>query len=127
VEEQRLVLDASAGVEVLDRSFTGRRLSKDVNARDTSVGTVEHVGAEVARVLPSRRARGQPDDAEAIRRVAKLVNQWDINLVGPTGISQVCVCHGRRSAAVIRSDGTTACRRLCLRHGTEGFDGHFWR
>lgn len=75
-----LVLDASAGVEILDRSFTGRRLSKDMDAPGTFVWTVEHFRVEVAKVLRRDVLTGDLEDAEATRRVLELAN-WKLRVV----------------------------------------------
>ncbi|MQA92774.1 MAG: hypothetical protein GEU90_21555 [Gemmatimonas sp.] len=77
---ERLVLDASAGVEILDRSFAGRRLSKDMDAAGASVWTVEHFRIEVAKVLRRDVLTRDLEDDEATRRVIELAN-WKLRVV----------------------------------------------
>jgi predicted nucleic acid-binding protein len=75
----RFVLDASAGVEVLDRSLAGRRLARLIEVPDAELWTVEHFHLEVAKVLRRDVLAGDIDDADATRRVEILAG-WELNV-----------------------------------------------
>jgi predicted nucleic acid-binding protein len=74
---QRLVFDASAGVEFLGRSFAGRRLAQEMESPDTTVWTVEHFYVEVAKVVRRDVLDGTLTEAKAAERIARLAG-WQL-------------------------------------------------
>ena len=76
---ERLVIDASAGVEILSRSLAGRRLAKTVERPEAEVWTVEHFHLEVAKVLRRDVLAGDIGDDEATRRIHVLAD-WELNV-----------------------------------------------
>lgn len=78
------MLDASAGVEILNRTATGIQLARPLEAPSTEVWTVEHFHLEVAKVLRRYALAGDLDDTEATRRVG-LLTQWELDVarIGP--------------------------------------------
>jgi predicted nucleic acid-binding protein len=76
---ERLVLEASAGVEVLNRTGTGIQFARLLERPDLEVWTVEHFHLEVAKVMRRYVLAGELDDTEASRRVA-LLAQWELDV-----------------------------------------------
>lgn len=76
---QRLVFDASAGVEFLGRSFAGRRLAQEMASPDTTVWTVEHFYVEVAKVVRRDVLDGSLTEAKAAERIARLAG-WQLHV-----------------------------------------------
>ena len=76
---ERLVIDASAGVEILSRSLAGRRLAKMIEGPEAEVWTVEHFHLEVAKVLRRDVLAGDMEDDEATRRISVLAD-WELNV-----------------------------------------------
>jgi predicted nucleic acid-binding protein len=68
----RVVLDASAGVEILNRSFAGVQLAKMLEPPGVQVWTVEHFHLEVAKVFRRDVISGDIADAEATELVVSL-------------------------------------------------------
>jgi hypothetical protein len=66
---ERVVLDGSAGVEILNRTASGIQLARWLEAPHIEVWTVEHFHLEVAKVLRRYVLAGEFDDTEAGRRV----------------------------------------------------------
>ena len=75
----RFVVDASAGVEILDRSLAGRHLARILEGPEAEVWTVEHFHLEVARVLRRDVLAGDIADAEASHRIDVLA-AWELNV-----------------------------------------------
>lgn len=73
------MLDASAGVEILNRTTTGVQLARFLEAPRAEAWTVEHFHLEVAKVLRRYVLTGDLDDPEAGRRIA-LLTQWELNV-----------------------------------------------
>lgn len=76
---QRLVLDASAGVEILNRTSAGVQLARMLEQPDSEVWTVEHFHLEVAKVLRRDVLTGDLDDANATELVARLAG-WQLHV-----------------------------------------------
>jgi predicted nucleic acid-binding protein len=76
---QRLVLDASAGVEILNRTSAGVQLARMLEQPDSEVWTVEHFHLEVAKVLRRDVLTGDLDDANATELVASLAG-WQLHV-----------------------------------------------
>jgi predicted nucleic acid-binding protein len=76
---ERVVLDASSGVEILNRTATGIQLARWLEAPTIEVWTVEHFHLEVAKVLRRYVLSGDLDETEAGRRVA-LLAQWELDV-----------------------------------------------
>jgi predicted nucleic acid-binding protein len=74
---QRLVLDASAGVEFIGRSFAGRRLAREMESPDTTVWTVEHFYVEVAKVVRRDVLARALTEANAKERITRLAD-WQL-------------------------------------------------
>jgi predicted nucleic acid-binding protein len=72
-------VDASAGVEILNRTASGIQLARWLEAPHIEVWTVEHFHLEVAKVLRRYVLAGELDDIEAGRRVA-LLAQWELDV-----------------------------------------------
>lgn len=75
----RVVLDASAGVEILQRTFAGVQLAKSLEPAGVEVWTVEHFHLEVAKVLRRDVLTGDLADAEATELVGRLVG-WPLHV-----------------------------------------------
>jgi predicted nucleic acid-binding protein len=75
----RYVLDASAGVEILNRTPTGLALAKRTLARNAEEWTVEHFHVEVAKVIRRDTLRGQITDKYAGTLVDGLV-RWPMHV-----------------------------------------------
>jgi predicted nucleic acid-binding protein len=76
---QRLVLDASAGVEIVTRTSAGVQLARMLEQPDSAVWTVEHFHLEVAKVLRRDVLTGDLDDANATELVASLAG-WQLHV-----------------------------------------------
>lgn len=78
----RYVLDASAGVDILQRTSDGRTLASIIRDEDeqTELWTVEHFHLEVAKVFRRDVLAGVTDDATAIELV-DLLAEWSLATV----------------------------------------------
>lgn len=79
----RYVLDASAGVDILERTVDGRALGELVRGKDgdePELWTVEHFHLEVAKVLRRDVLAGVIDDEQATALVDVLAD-WPLNTV----------------------------------------------
>ncbi|WP_129668554.1 type II toxin-antitoxin system VapC family toxin [Phytoactinopolyspora endophytica] len=77
---ERYVLDASAGVEILNRTPTGFALAKRTFERGAEEWTVEHFHLEVAKVIRRDVLRGQVSEKHADTLIDGLV-RWPLNTV----------------------------------------------
>jgi predicted nucleic acid-binding protein len=75
----RVVLDASAGVEILNRTFAGVQLAKMLEPPGVQVWTVEHFHLEVAKVFRRDVIAGDLDDADATGLVGSLA-AWPLHV-----------------------------------------------
>jgi predicted nucleic acid-binding protein len=75
----RYVLDASAGVEILNRTPTGLALAKRTLARKAEEWTVEHFHLEVAKVIRRDTLQGQNTDKHAGSLIEGLV-RWPLHV-----------------------------------------------
>jgi hypothetical protein len=94
----RVVLDASAGVEILNRSFAGVQLAKTLEPPGVQVWTVEHFHLEVAKVFRRDVISGDIADAEATELVVSLA-AWPL-YVGGRCRSGLSGAENRRSRSV---------------------------
>ncbi|HEX6394474.1 MAG TPA: type II toxin-antitoxin system VapC family toxin [Acidimicrobiales bacterium] len=79
----RYVLDASAGVDILQRTPEGQALSSVIRAQnddEPELWTVEHFHVEVAKVIRRDTLAGVLDDNEAIHLVEVLA-EWPLTVV----------------------------------------------
>ena len=78
----RYVLDASAGVDILERTIEGQALASAVRGEDDEpeLWTVEHFHVEVAKVIRRDALAGVLDDQEASQLVEVLAD-WPLTVV----------------------------------------------
>lgn len=79
----RYVLDASAGVDILERTTDGQTVASVVRGRndeEVELWTVEHFHLEVARVLRRDALAGVIDDQQATQLV-DLLADWPLAVV----------------------------------------------
>lgn len=76
---QRYVLDASAGVEILNRTPAGRTLTSHTFRSGAEEWTVDHFYVEVARVIRRDVLRGVLTEARAAMLVDGLV-RWPVSV-----------------------------------------------
>lgn len=77
------MLDASAGVDILERTTEGQALASAVRGHDDDepeLWTVEHFHVEVAKVLRRDTLSGVLDDQEATQLIAVLAD-WPLTVV----------------------------------------------
>jgi predicted nucleic acid-binding protein len=76
---QRYVLDASAGIEILNRTPSGMALTAHTFRRGAEEWTVDHFHVEVAKVIRRDVLRGVLTDARATALVDGLV-RWPVSV-----------------------------------------------
>ncbi|WP_026874444.1 type II toxin-antitoxin system VapC family toxin [Jiangella gansuensis] len=76
----RYVLDASAGVEILNRTPAGMALAARTYRDGVEEWTVEHFHVEVTKVIRRDVLRGDLTDADAGQLVDDLI-EWPLNVV----------------------------------------------
>lgn len=77
----RYVLDASAGVDILERTPEGQAVAATVRSvADIELWTVEHFHVEVAKVFRRDVRHGLLDDGQATQLVAALA-EWPLQVV----------------------------------------------
>jgi predicted nucleic acid-binding protein len=79
----RYVLDASAGVDILERTAEGQALSavlRNQNNDEPELWTVEHFHVEVAKVIRRDTLAGVLDDRRATQLVGALTD-WPLTVV----------------------------------------------